>query len=191
MIDETLEIPWEVDEFWTRVRGDVLPAVHPGATVEIEARLSESPEYRRPSPTKCAPSSRRLAPRIRRVRMLSAYKQGYLWLTEQVIPELKGNGVRGIHIKVAEYKPDLTKKYKFYQVPSRWLHELYPVDEIFQRELGIPKDRFSLELVDAPKEIYTVEALDAGGRVVDPGRSVRSSPNVSTWTSFPAGRAST
>ena len=47
-----------------------------------------------------------------------------------VIPALKGKGVRSVHIKVAEYKPDFSKKYKFYQVPSRWLHELYPVDEI-------------------------------------------------------------
>ena len=46
------------------------------------------------------------------------------------------------------------------------MHELYPVDEIFQRDLGIAKDQFNLELVDAPKDIYTVEALDARGRVV-------------------------
>ena len=33
-------------------------------------------------------------------------------------------------------------------MPSRWLHELYPVDEIFARELGMRKDAFQLELVD-------------------------------------------
>ena len=65
-----------------------------------------------------------------RVSVLSAYKQGYLWITERVIPELKGKGAKGLHIKIATYHPDLSKKYKFYQVPSRWLQELYPVDEI-------------------------------------------------------------
>jgi hypothetical protein len=83
-----------------------------------------------------------------------------------VIPALKGKGARAIHVKVAEYKPDFSKKYKFYQVPSRWLHELYPVDEIVARELAIPKDKFSLELVDSPKDIYTVDALDETGRVI-------------------------
>ena len=48
-------------------------------------------------------------------------------------------GARSIYIKVATDNPDLTKKYKFYEVPSRWLHELYPADEIFERDLGIPK----------------------------------------------------
>src|SRR5262249_23459989 len=100
------------------------------------------------------------------VRVLSAYKQGYLWMTEQVIPELKGRNARSIKVKVAEYHPDLSKKYKFYMVPSRWVHELYPVDEIFQRDLGIAKDAFSVELVNGASEIYSLEASDAAGRVV-------------------------
>src|SRR5207244_5753119 len=98
-----------------------------------------------------------------KVRVLSAYKQGYLWMTEQVIPELKGKGAKSIHVKVAEYHPDLTKKYKFYMVPSRWVHELYPVDEIFQRDLGIPKEAFSVELVDHAQDTYSLEAIDAAG----------------------------
>src|SRR5215831_4882290 len=51
-------------------------------------------------------------------------------------------------------------------VPSRWVHELYPVDEIFQRDLGIQKDAFSVELVENPKETYAVEAADAAGKVI-------------------------
>jgi hypothetical protein len=166
VIDETLEIPWEVDEFWKRIRGEVLPAVQPGASVEIEARLSESPEYRRTIAEQLKAELIKAGASNPTIRIQSAYKQGYLWLTEQVIPELKGKGARSIQIKVAEHKPDLTKKYKFYQVPSRWVHELYPVDDILQRELGIAKESFSLELVDSPKAIYTIDALDGGGRVV-------------------------
>ena len=49
---------------------------------------------------------------------------------------------------------------KFYQVPSRWSHELYPVDEIFTRELGLAREQFYLELVDSPDDIYTLEARD-------------------------------
>jgi hypothetical protein len=167
VIDETLEIPWEVDEFWKRLRADVLPNVSAGARVDLEARLSESPEYRKAIGDQVRAELVKAGAANPGVRILSAYKQGYLWLTEQVIPELKGKGVRGIHIKVAEHKPDLSKKFKFYQVPSRWVHELYPADDILQRELGIAKDQFSLELVDAPKEIYTVEAQDGSGRVVE------------------------
>src|SRR5437867_367183 len=50
--------------------------------------------------------------------------------------------------------------------PSRWMHELYRVDEMFQRDLGIAKEAFSVELVSDPKEIYSLEATGASGAVV-------------------------
>lgn len=166
VIDETLDVPWEVEEFWAKFRADVLPKVTPGAAVVVEARLSESPEYRQAITAQVTADLVKAGAKAPEVRILSAYKQGYLWLTELVLPALKNKNVRAVHIKVAEHKPDLSKKYKFYQVPSRWLHELYPVDEIFARELGLPKEQFSLELVEAPTDIYTVEATDAAGRTV-------------------------
>lgn len=166
VIDETIDVPWEVEEFRSRLRADVLPKVQAGATVEIEARLSESPEYRRTLADETRAALVEAGATAPTVRILSAYKQGYLWLTEQVMPQLKGKGVRSIHIRVAEHEPDLSKKYKFYQVPSRWLHELYPVDDIFQRDLGIAKEQFSLELVKQPKDTYTVDAADGSGRIV-------------------------
>ena len=166
VVDETIDVPWEVDEFWARLRAEVLPKVTPGARVAVEARLSESPELRRTLEDQVRAELTKAGAAAPDVRMLSAYKQGYLWITERVIPALKGKRAARLQVKVAEYVPDLAKKYKFYQVPTRWLHELYPVDEIVARELGLPKAQFSLELVKAPKDIYTVEAFDAAGRVV-------------------------
>ena len=78
-----------------------------------------------------------------------------------------GKNARTVKVKVAEYHPDLSKKYKFYMVPSRWVHELYPVDEMFQRDLGIAKESFTVELVSGPKDTYTLEASDASGSVVE------------------------
>lgn len=166
VIDETLEIPWEVDEFWTRVRQDVLPKVTAGASVVLEARLSESPEFRQTLAEAVRAELTKAGAKQADVRILSAYKQGYLWMTERVIPALKGKGATAVKVRVAEHEPDLTKKYKFYQVPSRWLHELYPVDEILEREAGIAKAAFALELVKAPADTYVVEATNAAGKVV-------------------------
>jgi len=166
VIDETIQLPWEVDEFWTKLRGEVVPRITAGADVTVEARLSESPAVRQRLAAEARAELVKAGAANPRVEVLSAYKQGFLWMTEQVIPSLKGRAVHSLRIKVAEYKPDLSKKYKFYQVPSRWLHELYPVDEIVERELSIPKERFHLELVDSPAAIYTVEALDPVGRVL-------------------------
>jgi hypothetical protein len=166
VFDDTLQVPWEVDDFWAKFKSDVLPKVKRGSKVDLEARLSESPEVRRGIVEQARAQLTAAGAANPIVRVLSAYKQGYLWMTEQVIPDLKGKGARAIKVKVAEYHPDLSKKYKFYMVPSRWVHELYPVDEVFQRDLGIPKDAFAIELVSDPKDTYTLEATDAAGKVV-------------------------
>lgn len=166
VFEDKFDPPWEVDEFWSRFRAEVLPRVKPGSKVEVETRLSESPEVRRDIAARAREELQKAGAAEARVSVLSAYKQGFLWLTERVIPELKGRGARSVHIRIAAYKPDLSKKYKFYMVPSRWLHELYPVDEIFQRDLGIGKESFSLELVDNPKDIYNLEAFDTAGKPV-------------------------
>jgi hypothetical protein len=172
VFEEKFDIPWEVDEFWTKLRADVLPQVKPGSHVDIETRLSEPPEVRREIAAKVRSELTAAGARDAQVRVLSAYKQGFLWLTEEVMPQLKGKGVKSIRVKVAKYEPDFTKKYKFYMVPTRWVHELYPADEIFKRELGIPTDAFQLELVDSTGDIYSLEAFNqAGQRVFQAGFS--------------------
>jgi hypothetical protein len=166
VFDDKFDVPWEVDDLRARVRADVLPKVKAGAKVELEARVSESPEMRVQIADEIRAQLKQAGAADARVSVLSAYKQGFLWITERVLPELKGKGVKGLHIKIATYHPDLSKKYKFYMVPSRWLQELYPVDEIVQRELGIQKDAVTLELVDDPKDIYTLQATDGAGKSV-------------------------
>jgi hypothetical protein len=151
VFEDKIDLPWEVDEFRARLKSEVLPRISKGATVDLDVRLSEPPDVRRAIADDVHAELLKAGAAQANVRVLSAYKQGFLWLTEQVIPQLKGKGVAAVRIKVAAHKPDLSKKFKFYGVPSRWLHELYPVDEIFERDLAVPKDAFHLELVDDAK----------------------------------------
>ena len=169
VFDDTFSVPWEVDDLRARVKSDVLPKVKSGGTVEIEARVSESPEMRRKIADEIREQLKQSGAADARVTVLSAYKQGFLWITEQVMPELKRKGAKTLHISAALYHPDLSKKYKFYQVPSRWLEELYPVDEVIQRELGIPKDAVTLELADNQHDTYVLRATDASGKTVYQG----------------------
>ncbi|MBE3108903.1 MAG: hypothetical protein IMZ46_00070, partial [Acidobacteria bacterium] len=166
VFEDKLDLPWEVDELWAKFRSDVLPKVSAGSRVDLEARLSESPEIRGEIAEKVKVDLAQAGAANANVRVRSAYKQGFFWLTEQVMPDLKAKRASAVRIKVLAHKPDLSKKYKFYTVPSRWLHELFPADEIFQRDLGIPAASFTMELVDEARETYTLEAFGPGGRVV-------------------------
>ena len=80
--------------------------------------------------------------------MLSAYKQGFLWLTEQVIPELKGKAVKAVHMKITEYKPDFTKKYRFYTCPRAGSTSSIRSTKSSSAIWASPTSAFTMELVD-------------------------------------------
>jgi murein tripeptide amidase MpaA len=166
VLDEQIDIPWEVDDLWSRFRTDVLPRVHAGSKVDLDALLSESPEVRRQIEARARAELTRAGASEVTVRVLSAYKPGFLWITEQVIPALRGRNVKALRIKAALHHPRLTEKYKFHTEPTRWLHELFPVDEVVHRELGIPSESVVLQLVDAAASTYEVEAIDGAGKPV-------------------------
>ena len=77
-------------------------------------------------------------------------------------------------------------------VPSRWVHELYPVDEIFQRDLGIAKDAFQHRARRRRRRTSTPSKRPTPpARSSTRPRSPRRPSSASTSTSSPAGRAST
>ncbi len=157
VFDETFEIPWEVDDFRKKL-SEALPKVTAGSVVELDARLSESPEMRRQLADQARRQLVAAGAKDPQVHVRSAYKQGFTWMLEEVAPALEGKGVTAVHVKIREHAPDFTKKYRFYTLPTRWLHELYPIDEVFKRDLGLPTSAFTMELVDSPRETYEVEA---------------------------------
>lgn len=169
VFDEKQAFPWEVQDFRDRFKADVLPKVTRGSVVTMDVRLSEAPEVRADIANEVRQVLTAAGAASADVHIRSAYKQGYLWMSEEVLPALKGKNVATVHVKVAEYVPDFTKKYRFYQVPTRWLHELYPIDEVIARDLALPVSAYSMELVTAASPtspIYEVDAKDKAGKTV-------------------------
>ena len=136
------------------------------ATLRISVGLSESPEVRQKIRKQiesfCAETLKQPA----EVEVLSSYKQGFFWLLEKVAPALKGKPVSQIVVRFAEEKDDFSRPKRFYSEPSRWLQELYPVDEFLARDLALPLDKIHFELAPAKSPTYTVTALDAKNAVI-------------------------
>ena len=107
-----------------------------------------------------APSWSRRAPtrRRRRVTVLSAYKQGYSWLYDVVRPALAGKAVDRITIRFAEIGPPAGWKQQGMFAPTRWLLELYPIDEILASELKIDLKNIRFEMTPIGSPAYEVVA---------------------------------
>jgi hypothetical protein len=146
----------------------VIPAVRRNQPVVLEARLSEAPELRAQieRDAKAALLKAGAVEAGTSVTVLSAYKQGYSWLYDVVRPALEGKGVDQITIRFAKVgpPPEWTQQTMF--APTRWLLEIFPIDEVLARDLklDLKKIRFEQAPIGAPA--YEVTATGQGGSML-------------------------
>jgi hypothetical protein len=163
VFEEGFSVPWEVDELRRLFRERVLPRVKGRRAVEIEARLSEPRPIREGLRDEIVRELTRKGVRAPRVRILSAYKQGYSWIEETIATELEGKKLEGIEIRFAEYRPPAEWPHQAMGTKLRWLHEIFPVDEVLARELGLPLDRIRFEMAPPDSPPYEIIATSTEG----------------------------
>ncbi|WP_040977836.1 M14 family metallopeptidase [Oceanobacillus jeddahense] len=91
-----------------------------------------------------------------RVSVRSAFKPGYFWLTEEVLPNLleirKQIGSVTINCLKEEREDGL-------ELPIRWIQELYPVDEVMAQELQIDSSFIDFKLCETLDLDATYEVI--------------------------------
>lgn len=164
LVNDEFDIPSEVDEFWSKLRARVIP-VAKHRDVVVEARLSEPPEIRKAVEEQARAELVKAGadPKTTAVTVLSAYKQGYSWLYDAVRPALAGKPVDKITIRFAEIGPLATWTQEGMYVPTRWLLELYPIDEILASELHVDLKKITFEKMPIGSPTYEVVASAADG----------------------------
>jgi hypothetical protein len=160
---------WEVDDAKAALKDRLralVDAAGKGGGVEVSLGVSESPAVREKVRSEVQAFLAEAGFAAARVEVLSAYKPGYSWLVEKILPALKGKTVGGLTVRFAEEREDLARVKRTYAEPARWLQELYPVDEVLARDLGIPIERVTFEMAGPGAPTYSVEAVDDKGAVV-------------------------
>ena len=155
----------------------MLPAVKKRQPVTVEARLSEPPEVRKQIEEQARAELVKAGAddKASSVTVLSAYKQGYSWLYDVVRPALTGKPVEQITIRFAEVGPPADWKQQGMFAPTRWLLELYPIDEVLARELKIDVSKIHFEKAPIGSPAYDVIATAVGGATCSTTRSSRRS----------------
>jgi len=169
VLEKEKAFTWEVDDAKSRLEAAlraIVDAAGKGGGVEVSLGVSESPAVREKVRGEIQVFLAGSGFPAARVEVLSAYKPGYFWLVEKVLPALRGKGAARLTVRFAEEREDFTRAKRAYAEPSRWLQELYPVDEILSRELGLPLESIAFEISPPGGPVYAVEAADAGGRIV-------------------------
>ncbi|MDH3423689.1 MAG: M14 family metallopeptidase, partial [Gemmatimonadota bacterium] len=164
---ESAIFPSEVERFWQRFRSEVLPAASSGDAVRVEARLSEPPEIRAriEREARAALLDEGADPGGTEVEVLSAFKQGFSWLHDRILPEISGADIGEVVIRFRRNDPPEAWPQQAINTPVRWLHEIFPIDEVFARELGVGLERIRFEQVlEGPT--YEVEVTDRSGALI-------------------------
>lgn len=168
IFDQNISIPWEVEEFWTVFRTEVLPQITSGSTGSIEVRVSESPAVRAKLKIEIQNELRALglSENTFSVIVLCAYKQGYSWLYDVILPKVRDRDVGSIEIKYHTLKDSDEIRWQTINADTRWLQELYPVDAVLARELGIPDSAITFFPTQTDHPIYTVKVIDTTGSII-------------------------
>ncbi|MCK5652047.1 MAG: hypothetical protein KAJ42_11745, partial [Gemmatimonadetes bacterium] len=100
------------------------------------------------------------------VHVLSAYKQGYSWINDVLLPRLRDLPVASIDLTYHTLEESEEVRWQTIAAKTRWLQEVYPFDAVLSRELGIPDSVITFHPTREKDPIYTFEAMDASGSVI-------------------------
>ena len=97
------------------------------------------------------------------VKILSAFKQGYSWLEEVVAPRIEDRAVSEILIRFRRNDPPEEWPQQAINTPVRWLHEIFPIDEVLARDFGFENVRFE-QVTEGPT--YQVRVTGTDGTLI-------------------------
>lgn len=159
-------LPWEVDDARARLEAEVYPAARSGAPASVEVRVSEPPEIRAEFAEEIRARLVQAGADPVEVHVLSAYKQGYSWVEDRVLPRLRTVDAQRIEITYHTLDESEEIRWQTIAADTRWLQELYPVDAVLARELALSDSAITFTPTRTASPIYTVTARDAAGAVV-------------------------
>ena len=167
IFDDEFGVPSEIVRFWDAFEARVLPGLTSGEPVHLHARLSEPPAIRQ---SVADEAQRRLVaagadPDATTVEVLSAFKQGFFWLRESVAPRLADQEIGEIVIEFLRNEPPGEWPQQAMLTPLRWLHEIFPIDEVLANDLELDVGQIRFEMVEEGP-IYRVRATSSDGNTI-------------------------
>lgn len=191
ILEKEFDIPWEVDEFQSILEKKLYKNINPGDTVSILGILSEEKSVRDICKNSIIEKLNIKKATIERCDIYCSYKQGLSFIMEDIVPKLKDNTlIKKIDTVTIKVKPFLPKgktewdeedgvipnltapvkddKGKWFDLPIRFLQELYPIDDLISNEINIPRDNIVFEFMENnnTNNTYEVEVKDSSSNML-------------------------
>ena len=172
MYEKVYEFPWEVEVFEELLETEVYPKLKEGSTVKITGAVSETESVRRKMCEAIDAKIREAGAVPEQTTIYCAYKQGYSWLAEEMLPRLKEAGADTVTVYFKPFLPEGQTEWndengaipsyhnlsaetpdKWYDLPIRYLQELYPIEDLLVKELGIERKNVVFKAYEGEDDI--------------------------------------
>ena len=175
------DFSWEGKDLWELFEKAALPSIEPGDCIEISGRLSEDLDVRRRLGERLQLAVQGAGARVEDISLIRSYKSGSSWIEESVIPRLKLCGdVKKIVIEFETFVNELGEELfedeslpdygihgdhpqKWFDISTRWLQELFPVDEVLAKELLLSTDDVEFRKTKGAAHTYCLKAYNGKG----------------------------
>lgn len=170
--EKKYELPWEAERFTQLLEENIYPRLKKGDVLRVEGALSEDREVRSELTEQICREAEKRGARIENTEIICAYKQGFSWLDEVVIPKVKEEKPDRVEIYFKPFLPEGCTEWadengalpsyhnvtaddpdRWYDLPIRYLQELYPIEDVLVRELGIARDQAEFLLYEGEEEL--------------------------------------
>ncbi|WP_164217734.1 M14 family metallopeptidase [Virgibacillus sp. YIM 98842] len=97
------------------------------------------------------------------VQVRSAFKPGYFWVTEEILPRLTALDAEVDAVTIYCLKEE---REDGLELPIRWIQEMYPIDEMIAQKLNIDVSSIQFELTEELDATYRLSAYGRNGETL-------------------------
>lgn len=110
-----------------------------------------------------------------KIRIYDSFKEGFSWISEDILPLLKKRPFDSIEIGYTSFQRDKNEKWidgpgavpiyeslkdmdenRWLDLPIRLLQELYPIDDLIEKETGVSRDKVEFKHIEGEGFLYKV-----------------------------------
>lgn len=181
--EKNYEFPWETEIFERVLKEEIYPSLKEGDRIRIEGALSEERTVRRSLSDRVRSAVAETGAEVEEIQLICAYKQGFSWMDEVVIPAVKEQMPEKIEIYFRPFLPEgetqwldengATPSYhnlkadnpdKWYDLPIRYLQELYPIQDMLKEKLSVKEENIIFKAYEGEENLtYLCRIVCSGG----------------------------
>lgn len=181
--EKNYEFSWETEIFEQVLREEICPSLKKGDRIRVEGALSEEQTVREKLSGHLKGALEETGAEVEKIQIICAYKQGFSWVDEFVIPAVKEQMPERIEIYFKPFLPagetrwldenGATPSYhnlkadnpdKWYDLPIRYLQELYPIQDMLKEKLSVKEENIVFKAYEGEEDLtYLCRTVGADG----------------------------